>query len=396
MAKKVVSVLISMILIFSLSASVFAETKSEIQQKKEEAQQKKEEAEKEKKQVTEKKEAVIDEIEELNVSINDNQDKLDDLSDELTTLSKDIDNLKKELEETQKKYTEQENLLKDRISAQYEAGETTFLDVLLNSSSFSDFLSNYFLVSEILENDSDLLTSIDNQKTKIEKDKQSLEDKQKDLKTKKAEQEKVRVLLNNQKVQKQNKVNSLSEEEKKLQEEIDNAKAQIRSAEKSLLNYVPKNNSNSNIKYTGGKLKWPSQASSNVTSWFGNRKSPGGGGSTDHKGIDIAAPKNSNILAADGGTVIKVNTSCEHNYPKSNAKDPCNALGKYIMIDHGNGLVTVYEHCSSIIVSVGQKVSAGQVIAYVGSTGNSTGYHLHFGTILNKQYVNPATYLGIL
>ena len=373
MAKKVVSVLISMILIFSLSVSVFAETKSELQKKKEEAQENK-------KEVSAEKSATMQEIETLNVSINDNQDKLDDLSDELTTLSKDIDNLKKELEETQKKYTEQEKLLKDRISAQYEAGETTFLDVLLNSSSFSDFLSNYFLVSEILENDSDLLTSIDNQKTKIEKDKQSLEDKQKDLKTKKAEQEKVQVLLNNQKVQKQNKVTALSDEEKELSDKIDSynkAIAQIDAAAKK----ASQSSYSSNTKFVGGKMLWPCPSSTRITSYFGSRNSPGGVGSTNHKGIDIGAHGGAAIVAALDGKVIQTGYNI--------------ARGNFVIVDHGGGIVTLYQHGQngSIRVSAGQNVSKGQTIMGVGSTGYSTGNHLHFEVWENGTPVNPISYV---
>ena len=373
MVKKLVSILISVILIFSLSASTFATTKSELQQKKEEAQESKEE-------VSSEKSETMEEIESLNVSINDNQDKLDDLSDELTTLSKEINELENELKETEKEYTEQEKLLKERIAVQYEATETTFLDVLLNSSSFSDFLSNYFLVSEILENDSDLLTSIDNQKTKIEKDKQSLEDKQKDLKTKKAEQEKVQVVLNNQKVQKQNKVTSLSEEEKKLSDEIDSynkAIAQIDAAARK----ASKNSYSSNTKFVGGKMLWPCPSSTRITSYFGSRTSPGGVGSTNHKGIDIGASGGAAIVAALDGKVIQTGYNV--------------ARGNYIMIDHGGGIITLYQHGQngSIKVSIGQSVSKGQTIMGVGSTGYSTGNHLHFEVWENGTPVNPISYV---
>lgn len=374
MAKKVVSVLISMILVFSLSASVFAETKSELQQKTEEATEKKEEVK------TELSKS-LQEVEEINVSIDENQEKLDDLSDELTSLSEDIDNLKKELEETQKKYTEQEKLLKDRISAQYEAGETTFLDVLLNSSSFSDFLSNYFLVSEILENDSDLLTSIDNQKTKIEKDKQSLEDKQKDLKTKKAEQEKVQVVLNNQKVQKQNKVDSLSEQEKQLEKDIAAYKRKVDQLEKEMQKEDNKTvNSNPGKVYSGGVFKWPCPNYTKITSPFGYRTCPYHGKEL-HSGIDMAAPYASPIYAAADGEVVTSGWG--------------GSYGNMIKIYHGSGLFTIYAHCSSLLVKTGTTVKKGDLIAKVGSTGDSTGNHLHFGVKVNDDYVSPNSYLGM-
>ncbi len=118
-------------------------------------------------------------------------------------------------------------------------------------------------------------------------------------------------------------------------------------------------------------------------------------GSTNHKAIDLAAPHGSSILAAGSGTVILVSNSCTHDYPK-NSRNNCGCgggFGNYIEISHGNGLVTVYAHCSAIYVSTGQTVSAGQQIGAVGTTGHSTGSHLHFGMIKNGTYVDPLPYI---
>ena len=371
--KKVLSLLISFILVMIAVSPAFAATKTEIQQKKQEAQEQKQE-------VQEQKSEAMDEIKKLSDSISENESKLEDLGDELISLNNDINKLQLELKETQKKYDAQEKLLKDRISAQYEAGETTFLDVILSSSSFSDFLSNYFLVSEILENDSDLLTSIDNQKTKIEKSKENLEDKQKAVKTKKAEQEKMQVVLNNQKTEKQNKVSSLTEEEKKLSAQIDEynkALQQIEAAARraSRVSYT------SNTKYVGGKMLWPCPSSTRITSPFGGRASPGGIGSTNHKGIDIGASSGAAIVAALDGKVV---------YTGYNV-----ARGNYVMIDHGGGIITLYQHGlnGSIRVSSGQSVKQGQTIMGVGSTGYSTGPHLHFEVWENGTPVNPINYV---
>ena len=371
--KKVLSLLISFILVMIAVSPAFAATKTEIQQKKQEAQEQKQE-------VQEQKSEAMDEIKKLSDSISENESKLEDLGDELISLNNDINKLQLELKETQKKYDAQEKLLKDRISAQYEAGETTFLDVILSSSSFSDFLSNYFLVSEILENDSDLLTSIDNQKTKIEKSKENLEDKQKAVKTKKAEQEKMQVVLNNQKTEKQNKVSSLTEEEKKLSAQIDEynkALQQIEAAARraSRVSYT------SNTKYVGGKMLWPCPSSTRITSTFGGRASPGGIGSTNHKGIDIGASSGAAIVAALDGKVV---------YTGYNV-----ARGNYVMIDHGGGIITLYQHGlnGSIRVSSGQSVKQGQTIMGVGSTGYSTGPHLHFEVWENGTPVNPINYV---
>ena len=121
----------------------------------------------------------------------------------------------------------------------------------------------------------------------------------------------------------------------------------------------------------------------------------GGIGSTNHKAIDLAAPHGSSILAAGAGTVIYVSNTCRHDYAK-NSRNNCGCgggFGNYMQISHGNGLVTVYAHCSAIYVSVGQTVTAGQQIGAVGCTGHSTGNHLHFGMIKNGTYVDPLPYI---
>ena len=132
--------------------------------------------------------------------------------------------------------------------------------------------------------------------------------------------------------------------------------------------------------YNGGAFTWPVPSSYRVTSDYGPRVSPTAGASSNHKGIDIGAPYGSNIVAAADGKVTTVKYS--------------SSAGNYVMLSHGGGLYTVYMHCSSTAVTVGQEVAAGDVIAYVGSTGISTGNHLHFGVSLNGSYVSPWNYLG--
>ena len=124
---------------------------------------------------------------------------------------------------------------------------------------------------------------------------------------------------------------------------------------------------------------WPCPSSKRVTSDYGPRTSPTNGASSNHKGIDIGAAYGADIVAADGGTVLVATYS--------------SSGGNYVIIDHGGGLCTVYMHASSLTVSAGQTVSKGQVIAKVGSTGISTGNHLHFGVSVNGVYVNPWNYL---
>ena len=127
-------------------------------------------------------------------------------------------------------------------------------------------------------------------------------------------------------------------------------------------------------------LRWPCPASGRITSGFGKRKSPTAGASSNHKGIDISASTGSSIVAAAGGTV----SIATYSY----------SAGNYVVVNHGNGLSTVYMHCSQLLVSAGDTVKAGQTIAKVGSTGYSTGSHLHFAVRKNGSYVNPSSYVS--
>ena len=127
-------------------------------------------------------------------------------------------------------------------------------------------------------------------------------------------------------------------------------------------------------------LRWPCPASGRITSGYGKRKSPTAGGSSNHKGIDISASTGSSIVAAAGGTV----SIATYSY----------SAGNYVVVNHGNGLSTVYMHCSQLLVSAGDTVKAGQTIAKVGSTGYSTGSHLHFAVRKNGSYVNPSSYVS--
>lgn len=370
MTKKIISLLLILSMLLSITCVSFADSISDIQEKKKEA-------ENQQKEVKSEKSAAMKEVEELTETIEETQDKLDDINANIVQLNKEIKTAKKELEEAQEKHEKQEEALKQKMIVTYEMGKTSYLDFLLNSKGVLEFLSNYYLISEILQNDNDLLEAIEEEQKKIEKTKKELETKQKEAKTKKAEQEKINVVLSNQKKQQQNKVASLTQEEKKLADEIASYNKAIRELEEA----ARRASQNSTGKFVGGVMLWPCPSSTRISSGFGPRKSPGGVGSTNHKGIDIAASRGSSIVASLDGKVIQ----CGYN----------RARGYYVMIDHGGGIITIYQHGleGSTKVSVGQTVKQGQTILNVGMTGYSTGYHLHFEVWKNGTPVNPMGYL---
>lgn len=338
---------------------------------------KQDEAEEKLEDVQENKSAIMNEIKTLSDSIADNEDKLSQINAELIGLNKEIKAIKAELEETQKKFNEQEDALKKKIALDYEMGEVSYLDVLLNSNGILDFLSNYYLISEIMQKDNELLEDIEEKKDKIEKDKKELEEKQKKVKSQKAEQERMNVILSNQKVQKQKKISSLSDEEKALQKKIDEYDDLIREEERKASQIA----SGSTGVFVGGDKVWPCVGQYRITSGYGPRNTGIPGASTNHKGIDIGCPTGTPIVSVLDGKVIFTGYNAYRGY--------------YIMVDHGGGVVTLYQHCkaNSYKVSVGDKVKAGQTIILSGSSGIGSGPHLHFEVLINGSNVNPQTWL---
>ena len=395
--KKVISILIITILL-SFNVCSFAATKSELN----DIKNKKNQAEEQLDDVQEELSATMKEVQKLSEAISENEEKLKEINTKLDNLEKEINTAKSDLNQAEANYAKQKDTLEERVIAQYKVGKTTYLDVLLNSTSLSNFISNYYLVGKIAKYDNELLNEIEQERIRIEEVKKQLEEKEAEFKVEKAEQEKTNVLLKNNKSLKTSYVNKLNADEKALQDKIDEYQRDMDAIEEEIRKAAANSSSSSSSGggkvYTGGQLIWPCPNYSRISSYFGNRESPGGGvGSRNHKGMDLAAPHGVSILAAAGGKVIKVSNTCTHDYRKTaSTKCSCGGgYGNYLMVDHQNGMVTIYAHCATINVSTGQTVSAGQQIATVGCTGYSTGNHLHFGTLVNGTYVNPEPYLGM-
>lgn len=266
----------------------------------------------------------------------------------------------------------------------YEAGQTTYLDVLLSSDSVVNFISNYYMISELAEADNEMMASIEAQQKKIEETKQELENEKKDINTSKASVESKKKELDSKKSARQAKVNTLSSKEQELQKQIEQFNADIKKAQREIDAAVKKSEG-----YHGsfsGTLSWPVSTSSGnwnlITSGYGRRDQPTSGASTNHKALDIGIRYQTVYAPADGYVVL---ASWQSGY------------GNFIMIKHSNNLYTCYGHLSSYKVSAGQTVSRGQAIAVSGNTGVSTGPHLHFEVRTSSSFysrVNPLNYIS--
>lgn len=315
------------------------------------------------------------------------------LSSQISAYQADIENTASLIAAYEKQIAEQEQLilqntdeydkiyeaLKDRIRVMYENGSAGYLEVILTSQSLSDLLTRSDVVNSIIDSDNeklgDLLEAreqIEAAKQKLVSSKQSLETKRSELITKQStlesKQNEAEKLLSSLSAQvKENKENiaALEAEEEKVAKEI--AQAAKEAAGKH--------------EYVGGSFAWPLKGYSRISSYFGMRTHPITGVYKLHTGIDIPAPKGTPITSANYGTVIRAKYST--------------AYGNYVMVDHGGGRVTLYAHMSKMSVKVGQEVAKGEKLGEVGTTGYSTGNHLHFEIIINGEYVNPLKYFTL-
>lgn len=288
-----------------------------------------------------------------------------ELEQNIADTEKNIAEKETEIEVTMQKFL-------DRMCASYEEGEASYLSILLGSESMSDFLSRMDIVSSMLDYDKKL-------KEQYKKEKEALEAKREELAKSKAEQEQNLQELEAEKKRldtlsaNQDSVISALEKDQSAAEkaylEAKKDEEKVSAEIKALLSKP----SSTSTPYVGGPYQWPLTGHTYVSSGYGNRILFG---RTDfHLGIDIPAPNGTPVLAANSGVVEATRSG--------------GSYGNIVILNHGGGQATAYAHLSHFAVSPGQSVSKGQVIGYVGLTGNTSGYHLHFETRVNGSTVNP-------
>ncbi len=270
------------------------------------------------------------------------------------------------------------NKFLERMRVSYEEGEASYLSIILGSENMSDLLSKMDMVSSMLEYDRNLKNQYQSEKDELEATKKALEDDRvlqaELLETLKEDKAHYDQLANEQATY----INSLQSDVNATNSAYEKAKAEENRLDKELQAYLKSLQEKEQTVYVGGEFIWPLPGHSYVSSGFGWRTL--GGVRDYHRGIDIPAPYGTPIKASNGGTVVTATGS--------------GSYGNYVVINHGGGKSTLYAHMSSIAVSVNQKVSQGQVIGYVGSTGYSTGNHLHIEVRINGECQNPLKYLA--
>ena len=318
----------------------------------------------------------LKEIEELDQKIEDSENELNKLNEQVQALKDEISSVETELAEVTEKYEAQKEIFEKRVVALYETGEVSYLDILLNSSSVYEFVSSYYVISEIAEADNDLLTSIGDKKDEIELKKRTLDKEKENLAALVETQQRTSKILQNTKIIREKYVSKLSEEKKAKQAQIDEMTAQYKAINTQILELL---NQGIDTEYIGGELAWPVPGYTRITSKYGMRVHPITGQYKLHTGVDISAPMGANFIAANDGIVVKA----EYN----------TAYGRMVVIDHGGGISTLYAHGSEILVQVGQTVKRGDSILKVGSSGYSTGPHAHFEVRINGTVTDPMPYI---
>lgn len=334
------------------------------------------------------------------------QDKLDALESNRDELQNEINAVQKRIDETQAEINKAEKEIEkkeqefdgvyeeycQRLRAMYISGNVSMLEVLLESGDISSILTRAEMVKSVSEQDSatldDLMTKMEeinkereelaNNKIQLGKDKDSLNSRKQELQKSIDEYNSSKAELNAEVEECNAALASLDDKRSEVKETIDTNQEQKRQIEAEINNALSGSGSNKpgsgNYNPGTGQLAYPTSYRQ-ISAGYPNYSN-----GSYHGGVDWPCPTGTAVHASDSGVVVI-------------AKKLTYSYGQYILIDHGNGLSTLYAHNSSLVVGVGDKVSKGQIIAYSGESGNATGPHVHFEVRLNGTRVNPMSYL---
>mgnify|MGYP001628785134 FL=1 len=364
------------------------------------------------------KSALVSKVQVLDEKIAVTREKISSLNDDIKEKQDAYDKGLSEVED-------QFDALANRLRILYMSGNATDLEIIFGAKDFSDLIDKMELVKSLANSDKELISEIQTKLDELSTKKEALEADKKDLETQqaslKSDQDEFNKLISDNDEILKNLYASNSEAQNSLEsaalqsDEIEAKISQYYAAQKAAAEHAAQasqsssssgsssssssssssgssssgsssSGSSSVIVPSGSGFAWPTPGFVSLSSeWFEDREV------YNHGGIDIAGAgiMGTPVVAAADGTVVATNSSCTHNWGKSYSCGCGGGYGNYVMISHAGGKMTVYGHLTSLTVSSGQSVSRGQVIGYVGSTGNSTGPHLHYECRLNGVRYNP-------
>ncbi len=378
MKKKIIAILMTLVLVvpfaIDFNDGVFVASAASVQDKINQASKEKQAALDKIKDAEAKKDDVIAQSEQLEREIDIIQTEIYAIDDLIEEADAKILEKEEEIAKIEENIANEDEKFKECLRAMDETSTISYIELIFSSKDFSELLINLETINEITEHDMAIIDEMTRLKTEVEEAKAEIE-------AKREEQEEARTIASGKQQQlsiklkeKENLAKSLEKDIAKYKQVYEEARRQ-EEALKGSLNY-----SSSGSQYLGsGKFCWPAPSYTRISSPYGYRNHPIFKTNKFHSGVDLAAPGGSNILAAETGKVISAGWN--------------GGYGNCLVVDHGGGVSTLYAHASRLLVSKGDYVTKGQVIAKVGTTGNSTGNHLHFEVLINGKTTNPMNYI---
>ena len=309
----------------------------------------------------------------INVTLERTNASLNQINKDLDATEESIETINADIAEKIKEVDQRSELLKDRLKDLYMKGEVRFIDVLFQATSFSDFLSRYEMMKIVAKNDNQLLQGLEEQKAQLDEKKAQLEEQQNKLLTLKSQREARTNELSIASSRHQTVIANITKEKAFYEKMLDELEEQSKVIEQQIRS----------LQGIGGvspsTLNWPTPGYYRITSPYGYRIHPILKTRRLHTGIDLGVPYGNQVLASNSGKVI---------FARYNG-----AYGHCVIIDHGGGMSTLYAHLSSYSVKEGDIVATGQKIAQIGTSGLSTGPHLHYEVRLNGSHTDPGKYL---
>ncbi len=367
------------ILIFSILASSVTVAATSKEQKLKDTKSNITKTQNEIKQNEQEQKSVRSEINSLDININDTEDQIANTRKKITSVENSIKDTEEDIKIAQAEYDKNYELRKSRMVAYYKVGGVSLEESVSKIEEETDRMYMEKAIERVVEYDTNLINELERLRLELEEKKAKLDAQKLELAELKSSLEAKLASLETTLKKREGYLKTLQSDHKELEKSVDDMKkeadkltAEIKAAQEAAARAKQVSST-----YKGGKMTWPLPGSYTITSPFGNRLHPILKVYKLHTGVDIAG-NNCNgkpVVAAADGTVIVA---------KYNS-----AYGNYVVIDHGGGITTLYAHSSKLLVSVGQKVKAGQQIMKVGTTGYSTGPHLHFEVRENGNYVDP-------
>ncbi len=385
---RIISAVIATLLVFVFISAIIAEiaantqvgaadTVSSLNSKLSKLATEKDKIQKELKEIETKKQSTMTKKAALDRQIDLTEQEVETMNELISALDAEIATVSSELAAAEEKERQENEDFLKRVRIMEEEGSVSMLGIILEADSFSDMLTRMELVGDVIEGDKKLMRDLAATRAEIAAKKAELDEKR-------ATQQKAKddLVAKKSSLETQYKnanalivsLNAEAKEYEKAFNEAEKAQEQAKAELKKLL----ESSGSSNSTYVGGEFRWPTKATY-ITSYYGTRKDPITKKTSMHTGIDIGASMGSEIYAANSGKVIVAGWSQK-------------GYGNYVVIDHGGGKSTLYAHMSKIKVQKGQTVTKGDVIGLVGSTGYSTGPHLHFEILINGNHTNPMNY----